>query len=150
MSLTWRLATPEDSPTLAEWNAGLIQDEGHRNAMTVSALAQRMQAWLRQDYRAVIFAAADGPVGYALYRAEPEPLYLRQFYIRPGQRRRGYGREGVRLLREEIWPREVRLTVDVLSGNAAGIAFWRAMGYRDYCLTLEILPGKDAREISRP
>jgi predicted acetyltransferase len=32
------------------------------------------------------------------------------------------------------------LTVDVLLKNTAAIAFWRAVGYKDYCLALEILP----------
>jgi hypothetical protein len=38
------------------------------------------------------------------------------------------------------WPRTKRLTVSVLTANARGVAFWRAMGYADYDLTLEILP----------
>ena len=44
------------------------------------------------------------------------------------------------ILKEQVWPRGVRLTVDVLCRNDAGVAFWRAVGYRDYCLTLEITP----------
>jgi hypothetical protein len=34
----------------------------------------------------------------------------------------------------------VRVTVDVLYGNLAGVAFWRAMGCAHYSLTLEIMP----------
>jgi len=30
--------------------------------------------------------------------------------------------------------------VDVLCGNTAGIDFWRSVGYRDYSLTMEIMP----------
>jgi hypothetical protein len=28
--------------------------------------------------------------------------------------------------------------VEVLVGNAVGVAFWRSVGFRDYCLTLEL------------
>jgi hypothetical protein len=32
------------------------------------------------------------------------------------------------------------LTVDVLVTNHSALAFWRAVGYQDYALTLEIMP----------
>jgi len=38
------------------------------------------------------------------------------------------------------WPRQKRSTVSVLIRNVAGGAFWRAMGYADYELALEIMP----------
>jgi predicted acetyltransferase len=44
------------------------------------------------------------------------------------------------LLRGHIWPATQRLAVSVLVENQAAIRFWRAMGYKDYCLTMEILP----------
>ena len=31
-------------------------------------------------------------------------------------------------------------TMEVLVANAAAVAFWRALGYVDYALTLEIMP----------
>jgi hypothetical protein len=45
------------------------------------------------------------------------------------------------LLRDRIWPAGRRLTVTVLVRNTDAAQFWRAMGYQDYCLTLEMLPG---------
>jgi predicted acetyltransferase len=42
------------------------------------------------------------------------------------------------LLKESIWPDNKRLTVEVLTANTPAVAFWRAMGYRDYSLMLEI------------
>jgi hypothetical protein len=42
-------------------------------------------------------------------------------------------------LAAHIWAGQ-RLRLDVLTGNAAGIAFWRAVGFQDYCLTLEREP----------
>jgi hypothetical protein len=50
----------------------------------------------------------------------------------------------MQLLREEIWPRGRRLTVEVLCANAAGVAFWKAMGYQEYSVCLEIMPEKQS------
>jgi GNAT superfamily N-acetyltransferase len=138
-ALRWHSATADDVPLLANWNHQLIRDEGHRNPMTVEQLADRMAAWLADDYRAVIFST-DRPVAYALYRAQPDQIYFRQFFVARDHRRVGLGRRAFNQLKTEVWPAGVRLTVDVLCANPAGIAFWRAVGYRDYCLTLEIMP----------
>jgi hypothetical protein len=40
--MRWRRATADDVDVLAPMNARLIQDEGHRNSMTVPELAGRM------------------------------------------------------------------------------------------------------------
>ncbi len=37
-------------------------------------------------------------------------------------------------------PRNKRWTVSVLVKNTPALAFWRALGYTDYDLTLEITP----------
>lgn len=139
MKLTWHEASNADLGLLAEWNHQLIRDEGHRNSMTVEQLAERMKNWLQGEYRAVILS--DGqPVGYALFKSEKDLIYLRQFFVRPERRRSGIGRAAIEVLRKEIWPSGIRLTVDVLCHNTGGVAFWRSVGYQDYCLTLEIMP----------
>lgn len=139
MKLSWREASDSDLGLLAEWNHQLIHDEGHRNPMTVKELAERMKKWLEGDYRAIIFSDAD-PVAYALFKKEQSMIYLRQLFVRRERRRSGIGRTAVDILRRELWPSDVRLTVDVLCQNVDGVAFWRSVGYRDYCLTLEIVP----------
>lgn len=139
MKLTWREASDSDLGLLAEWNHQLIRDEGHRNSMTVDQLALRLKKWLQNEYQAVLFSAEE-PVCYALFRKEEGLVYLRQFFVRRDRRRAGIGHAAFAILRGQIWPSDVRLTVDVLCQNQAGIAFWRSLGYRDYCLTLEILP----------
>ncbi|MDF3059298.1 MAG: GCN5-related N-acetyltransferase [Rariglobus sp.] len=139
MKITWREASDADLGLLAGWNHQLIRDEGHRNPMTVEQLAGRMKKWLGGEYRAVIFSD-DHPVGYALFKSEDELIYLRQFFVRPDRRRSGIGREAFEVLRREIWPSGIRLSVDVLCRNNGGVAFWRSVGYQDYCLTLEIMP----------
>jgi hypothetical protein len=44
-----------------------------------------------------------------------------------------------------LWPPRKRLTVEVLTANVRAVAFWRSIGYKDYCLTLEIVPEKDGK-----
>lgn len=138
--LDYRYAGIADLDLLAEWNHQLIQDEGHRNPMTVPQLRQRMQGWLESEYRAVIFSLAEDPVAYGLYRQSESEVYLRQLFVHRDRRRQGIGRCVLTIFREQIWPRTSRLTVEVLTANQAAVHFWRSVGYRDYCLMLEILP----------
>jgi ribosomal protein S18 acetylase RimI-like enzyme len=143
--MTWRCATTADCPLLAELNHQLIRDEQHRNPMTVPQLEQRMRGWLEGEYAAILFEEAGAVVAYALYREQPDKIYLRQLFVLRERRRQGLGKQAMRLLRYEIWPQTKRLTVEVLTANAAAVAFWRAIGYRDYSLKLEILPTDVAR-----
>jgi len=138
--MTFRRATLDDSALLAELNHQLIHDEGHRNPMTVPELEQRMKDWLASEYAAVIFEEGGKAIAYALYREEPEEIYLRQLFVRRNRRRQGVGHKAIEIVRTEIWPKNKRLTVAVLVQNTAAIAFWRAVGYKDCSLTLEILP----------
>lgn len=139
--MTFRRATLDDCTLLAELNHQLIHDEGHRNKMTVPELEQRIRNWLQSEYAAIIFEECREVVAYALYREEPEELYLRQLFVVRNRRRQGIGRAAMEILRTQIWPKNKRLTVSVLIQNTAALAFWRAMGYTDYSLTLEVLPG---------
>jgi predicted acetyltransferase len=140
MQMTFRRAALDDCAVLAELNHQLIRDEGHRNPMTVQELEQRMKGWLTSDYAAMLFENDAEVVAYALYREEPEEIYLRQLFVARHRRRQGLGRQAMEILRSQIWPKHKRLTVGVLVQNTAAIAFWRTVGYEDYSLTLEILP----------
>jgi ribosomal protein S18 acetylase RimI-like enzyme len=135
-----RLATPEDGEILAELNHQLIQDEGHRNPMTIPELAERMRGWLIADYRASIFEDDSGILAYALYREEKEYVHLRQLFVQRLKRRSGIGRQCMSILFSETWPQNKRITVDVLCQNLAAISFWRKVGFTDYSLSLEIYP----------
>ena len=139
--MTFRLATLDDCPLLAELNHQLLLDEGHRNRfMTMPQLEQRMRGWLSVEYRAVIFEDDGDIVAHALYREQPDEIYLRQLFVVRDRRRQGLGRGAVDILRSRVWPKGKRLTVEVLAGNTSAIAFWRSVGYVDYSLTLEIRP----------
>jgi GNAT superfamily N-acetyltransferase len=130
----------DDSPLLAQLNQQLIQDEGHRNRMTLTELERRMRGWLTNEYRAVLYEDGGEVVAYALFREQEQEIYLRQLFVVPDRRRQGIGRRAVEILRSQVWPKTKRLTVDVLVTNHSALAFWRAVGYQDYALTLEIMP----------
>jgi GNAT superfamily N-acetyltransferase len=137
-TLRFRNASAEDAGILAPLNAQLIRDEGHRNSMTVSQLAARMAEWLRGEYRAVIFEDSESVVGYALYRRDPEHIYLRQLFVKSEYRRRGIARSALKWLWRNAWAGVPRLRIDVLVGNTVGAAFWRGVGFNDYCITMEM------------
>ncbi len=138
--MNWRLATKRDCKWLAELNHQLIEDECHHNDMTVSELEARMAEWIHSEYEAILFEDGGEVVAYALYRILPAEIYLRHFFVVRHRRRIGLGRRAIEMLRREIWPAGQRMTVSVLLHNEPAVNFWRAMGYRDYSLTMQILP----------
>ena len=140
--MEYRIATLEDVGVLARMNRGLVEDEGHRNRFKSDAwLEDRMRNFLAGDYEAVLFEQDGKVVAYALYtkhRHDDETIHLRQIFVERGHRRTGVGREAMRILKEEVWPKEKRLTVGVLVDNHAAIAFYKAVGFHEYSLELEI------------
>ena len=138
--MNFRHATLNDCALLAELNHQLIRDEGHRNRMTVPELKERMECWLADEYSAALFEDQGQVIACAVYRLQPTEIYLRQLFVVRHRRRQGVGRQVLEILRSSIWPKNRRLTVEVLARNAAAVAFWRAVGYQDYSLKLEILP----------
>ena len=143
-TIDFKFANLDDVPVLAAMNLALIRDEKHRNTMSLPELDERMARWLDRPYRAVLFEHEGGAVGYALYRDEKDHVYLRQFYVKGKHRRKGIGRAALSWLRENAWEAEKTVRLDVLVHNDIGIQFWRAVGFRDYCLTMEL--GKSSDE----
>ena len=139
--MTYRRATYADIPLLVELNHQLIRDEGHRNPMTVPELAERMSKWLDTGYTAVLFQI-DEIVAYALYRNSGDSIYLRQFFVHRNHRRKGIGQRAMKILFQEVWPKDKPITVEVLIHNSAAINFWRNVGFTDYSLALEKMPTK--------
>jgi len=132
-----RIATVNDAALLAPMNAQLIHDEGHRNTMTLQQLTDRMRDWLKKEYQATIFEVDGAQVGYALFRLEPEFVYLRQFFVKPEARRQGIAKNALDWLRTKTWKNLPRIRIDVLVVNKTGIDFWRSVGFSDYCITME-------------
>src|SRR5712672_832939 len=137
MDVRYRAATSLDAGILAPMNAQLIRDEGHRNPMTMPQLTERMSEWLKNEYGAVLFELEGKTIGYALYRVEPEHIYLRQLFVQPEMRRQGIARRALEWLGRNAWHVRARVRIDVLVGNQTGIEFWRSVGFMDYCFTME-------------
>jgi ribosomal protein S18 acetylase RimI-like enzyme len=135
-----RYATENDIPLLAEFNHQLIEDERAPNPMTVRELARRMAGWFEADYRAVVFETNSTPVAYALFRDAENGIYLRQFYVAREHRRSGIGTSAIRLFRERVVPTDRSLSLEVLSHNEVGIAFWRAVGFHEHAISFRIDP----------
>jgi ribosomal protein S18 acetylase RimI-like enzyme len=134
-----RLATLDDAQRLAEMNKALIEDEGHANPMTIPELAERMRGFLVSGYQAWI-QEVDGVVaGYCLARKDPDAWYIRQLFTERAWRRRGLGRALVAWLATEIFA-GTPLRIEVLCKNPGGIAFWRALGFQEYCITMTRAP----------
>jgi len=138
IALEHRAATPSDISILASMNQQLIEDEGHRNPMNLAELETRMRSILDGDYTATLFEWHDQVVAYALWLVQPEWVYLRQFFVARDSRRRGVGRQAVRVLVNELWPAGKRIRVDALIGNRPALEFWRSVGFADYLITLEM------------
>ncbi len=140
--MKYRLANLADCPLLAELNHQLIRDEGHPNPMTILELEERMRGWLTTAYQAVVFETDAEVVAYALYREDGSEIHLRQFFVVRHRRREGIGRQAMRILFDDIWPKNKRLTVEVLWKNKPAVEFWRAVGYQEHSLALEIPPNR--------
>lgn len=138
LGLDCRVATAADLPALTRMNQQLIEDERHRNPMNLAELETRMRSMLDADYTATLFELDSRLVAYALWREEPDWVYLRQFFVARDYRRRGIGTRAVRRLTGEIWPPGKRIRVNVLIGNQPALEFWRAVGFVDYLVTLEM------------
>ena len=138
--LQFRFATADDAAVVASMNQQLIRDEGHRNRMTLEELTRRMEGWLGGEYRAVLFESGGEAVGYALYRHEADHVYLRQLFVTPQHRRQGVARAALRWMWGHAWVGAPRLRIEVLVGNDGGRAFWRSVGFVEYCVTMEAPP----------
>ena len=136
--LEFRLATWDDVGWLAEMNQHLIQDEGHRNKMQLEELEERMADFLQTGYNAVIVNQGREDIAYALYRQEPEWMYLRQIFVKKHMRRKGIGRSLIEWLKDGPWKGCKIIRTDVLVNNKSGLRFWEEMGFGTYCITMEM------------
>ncbi len=139
-----RIATLDDVPLLARMNRQLAEDENHRNRFQSEAwFEQRMRRFLKGRYEGVLFEQDGRVIAYALYTQHPDhadTLYLRQIFVDQAFRRRGVGREAMRILREQVWPADKRITVGVLVGNQVAQSFYEAVGFKPYLVELELPP----------
>lgn len=134
----YRFAAQKDVYWLAEMNQQLIQDEKHKNKMTLPELEKRMSDFLSNEYTAVIVSVDGDDIGYVLYRQDPEWVYLRQLFVKMEMRRKGMGRTFMEWLKSNPWKEFKIIRVEVLFSNPDAMDFWRAIDFEDYCITMEM------------
>ena len=143
--IKYKIATLQDVPILAVMNQQLTADEQHRNQFRpLEWFQKRMTAFLSSEYSAVIFENEEKPVAYALYKNHDEhkdTIYLRQVFVDRSLRRQGIARQAIRILINEVWPKDKRITVESLSKNEIAISFYKSVGFTEYSIEFEFKPG---------
>ena len=141
-TMRYRCAELDDVPILARMNRQLVEDERHRNRFKSDAwLEERMRTFLTGGYEAALFELEGTVVAYALYTDHPghdDTIYLRQIFVDRGHRRQGIGRQAMKILMDVVWPKDKRLTVEVLVHNHVARDFYNAVGFKEYSVELEI------------
>jgi GNAT superfamily N-acetyltransferase len=143
--VTIQAAQPSQFELLARMNKALIEDEGHRNPMSVDELRKRFERFVSTEgYSLDVILWRDEVVGFATYRQEPDNaeacgyhIHLRQFYISRGVRGRGIGSLAFESLMSARFKRGERIFLNVLETNPRGKEFWKKMGFRPYDTTME-------------
>ncbi|PSH62234.1 GNAT family N-acetyltransferase [Phyllobacterium sophorae] len=149
-----RRATAEDFDKLAMLNRELIEDEKHRNPMTVPELKERFLRFVNcENWTVDLFIQNGEIVGFATHRFEPdnaEPsgqrIYLRQFYISRQHRRSGNGRSALELLIQSRFNDKERIVLEVVETNPGGKAFWSRTGFDPYSTIMERVVEKATTE----
>jgi len=141
MTVVYRQAGLVDLEVLARLNGGLQRDEGGLRRLDDVTLRQRMADWLSSGEYQAVLAERDGhSLGYALFRLEEATIFLRHLYVAPEARRQGLGRALYRHLRDHLWPADWPVRLEVLATNKRGQAFWGALGFETFSLTLQQSP----------
>ena len=130
-------ALNSDLDLLAKMNRELIQDEGHRNNMDIDQLKTRMENWITHEYAAVLFKHEEKILGYALWREEAGYIYLRQFFVTRESRNRHIGTNAFNQLSSKYW-KNLKVRLDVLVNNTIAQKFWASVGFKNYCITMEL------------
>lgn len=136
MKTDYKKADKRDIDILASMNKKLIEDEGHSNPMTINDLAIRMEGFLNGEYEAYLILHESIPSGYCLFRDDGDYIYVRQLYIERNLRKQELGSSIIKYLRNRCWVNR-KIRVEVLCHNKNGLDFWRRIGFKDYCITMQ-------------
>lgn len=135
-------AKSDEAALLAELNRQLDEDEPHPYPLPLSALSERMKRWIDNgEYEVLLFRNGDQLIGYAVWRADEFGTYLRHFFICRDRRRQGWGRAAIQRLCRDVFPKDRPVNINATVGNKGGIAFWRAIGFQDFSLGMELKAG---------
>jgi predicted acetyltransferase len=109
-------------------------------------LIERMARWIGSgEYEVLVLRRGGRVAGYAVWRVEDRGAYLRHFFICRDQRRQGLGRAAMKLLCRDIFPKDRPVQVDAAIANKTGIAFWHAIGFGDFGISMELKAGQTVK-----
>ena len=132
-----------EAPLLAKLNFQLDEDEPHPYPLPLPALTSRMAHWIDGgEYEVLLFRRGERVAGYAAWRLEDRGAYLRHFFICRDQRRQGLGRAAMTMLCRDVFPKDRPIQIEAAIGNTSAIAFWRAIGFGDFGLSMELKAGQ--------
>lgn len=139
-------AKSTDVDLLTRLNRQLDEDEPHAYPLPLPALTERMARWIESgDYEVLLFRNGDQLIGYAAWRADEFGTYLRHFFICRDRRRQGWGRAAMQRLCRDVFPKDRPVSIDAVVGNKSGIAFWRAIGFQDFSIGMELKAGAEPK-----
>jgi GNAT superfamily N-acetyltransferase len=146
MSVLIRSAGLNDVPLLAQMNDRLVEDQGSINPFSLTELEHRFREWLQTGaYQIDVILEHEQIVGYAVYQqrndyyySDQQVVYLRQFYIERGHRRRGLGRAAFAALKQTRFPKGQAVTLDVVATNPGGQHFWLQLGFEPYFIAMKM------------
>jgi RimJ/RimL family protein N-acetyltransferase len=114
---------------LVEMNKKLVNDENYDRPLSHEKLVERWHSFFSDKYRIYIFEKDSKIVGYCVIHDDQDPKYIRHFYIKDEFRGKNLGRTAFELLLKELNVSEIDL--DVMHWNKDGIAFWKALGFKE-------------------
>lgn len=127
-------------------NEELIRAEGGPATLGVGQLTSRMAAFLDHGYEAHVVESGEDMIGYVLFRRDVDHVFVRHFYIAPGQRRAGVGRRVFEWMQQKVWSGE-RVVLQVRSGREPVLGFWEALGFVERYVALEWSPEVDEGQV---
>jgi GNAT superfamily N-acetyltransferase len=123
-----RPAGTRDIPELARLNKALADEESYDVARSLDELTERMQRFLVGPYEAYFIVDSGADAGYVLVNSRVEPLYIRQFYVKPQHRKKGVGRRAVEAIIRQY--KTDKIDVEVMAWNHLGMKFWQGVGFK--------------------
>lgn len=137
MEIQIKAAQLDDALVLAKMNYNLIKDEGSRNPMNLKELEIRMKKWLDGEYLGAIILVGGKVAGYCLYQVQKDEyfsdineVYVRQYYIKPGFRRKHVGSTAFEQITTCCFPLEKsEIALDVIETNLPAKQFWSKLGF---------------------
>jgi len=114
---------------LTRMNIQLRIDEKMDNVMTEGEVRKRIGEFLNSGtYEVILCSHENEIIGYGVMKVQAKPLYLRQLFIKPEFRGKGFGKEFLGKL-IEYYETET-IDIEVMVWNDPAIRFYEEFGFK--------------------